>query len=146
MENNRRKPAPIVWLLILIVLVGVIFSISTRSSHSTSIAAASDHIAVDDVRIELHSPTITHYALQESEFILSITSDKDVELINPSIKLEMLHMDCGIVSSKLSATSLASYSVSAAPLMKGVWVATASFQLEDHEDDVLQLHYTFEVL
>lgn len=146
MDNKRRMPAPTLLLIILIVLLGIIFSLSARSSHSSSIAEASDHLTIDDATIKLYSSTPAHHALQESEFILSITSDDIVELINPTIKLEMLQMDCGIVSSKLSTSSPAMYSVNAAPLMKGVWVATASFQLEGHTDDVLQLHYTFEVL
>jgi len=148
MENKRRKPAPALLLAILIIVVGIIFSLTARSSQSSAIAEASDHLTLDDIIIELHSPTPTHHALQESEFILSINAndDKTIELINPTIKLEMLHMDCGIVSSSLSSTSQATYSVSAAPLMKGTWVATASFQLEGQSDEVLQLYYRFEVL
>lgn len=146
MENTRRKTSPLLILLALILAIGVLYSWSARSNDTAVFAEASDHITIGDIDIDLVSTTSTHYALQESEFMLQITSVTQVELIEPVIKLEMLHMDCGIVSSSLSADSDTSYRVAAAPLMPGKWVATASFQLKGQPDEILQLYYPFEVL
>ncbi|MFC6331060.1 hypothetical protein ACFP56_00380 [Paenibacillus septentrionalis] len=150
--NSKGLSTPLLLLVLLLLLIGILFTALSKPSLSSAAIEASQSITLEHMTIAISSPTLEHHALQHSEFVLQLTStlpgDKSdaPKLINPSIQLEMLHMDCGIVTSRAKADTPFHYSASAAPLMKGVWVATATFQLEGHTDEVHQLHYTFEVL
>jgi len=158
MSMTNSKPTttglstPLLLLVLLLLLIGVLFTALPKPSISSAAIEASQSIHLDHNTIHISSPTLEHHALQNSEFVLELTSNSDAaqpdapKLINPTIQLEMLHMNCGIVTSRAEADTPFLYSTSAAPLMKGVWVATAAFQLEGYGDDVFQLQYTFEVL
>lgn len=79
----------------------------------------------------------------------AITTEPSLRLLNPVIELQMLNMDCGTVTTKMLGSSSASYTAQAAPLMKGTWLATATFQLETNgqsgEGEIVKLYYQFEV-
>lgn len=147
-------------LLVLLFIVTVLLFLVSSSSTTHSRALSSSYIT-EDYTIELISPDHLHHALQNSDFLLQITpasnavannndspsSDKPQPKLNsPVITLHMLHMSCGTVTSIAQETSAGSYLAEAAPLMKGSWVATATFELEGTNDQTIVLSYPFEVL
>jgi len=160
--NTRARGIRTLILLVFLFLAAVLIFVVTNSSttHSTSLSRSYIN---EEYTIELTSSNDRHYALQNSEFALNIipvsdlsnseskgdgssSNDKSqLELINPVITLQMLQMDCGTVSAIPQASSSTTYHAEAAPLMKGIWVATATFALAEDADQTIVLSYQFEV-
>ncbi|GIP14664.1 hypothetical protein J40TS1_03060 [Paenibacillus montaniterrae] len=144
--DRRRSSLLLILLALLLAAACLIVMLTSRSSLQSLELPSS--IETEHYTIELSSPSKTHQALAYSEFELNITGsdEQQIELLKPVITLEMLHMDCGTVSAELLSSSTTRYSAQAAPLMKGVWVATATFQLANTDSDTITLHYQFEVI
>jgi NAD/NADP transhydrogenase beta subunit len=164
-NNVRSKVVRSLTLLMMLAVVACLIVILTNLSSSHTISLTNSY-ASKHYTIALNSTSESHHALQNSEFTLRIsaisaatTSDipyaehatsTDVqqpllELINPVITLQMLSMNCGTVTTVPFSSSPATYNAEAAPLMKGIWVATATFELEEASDEVIVLSYQFEV-
>lgn len=59
------------------------------------------------------------------------------------VTLDMLTMDCGTIEFNLSLNEQGQYEGEGIPVMKGVWVATAT--IVDNEDEASKLSFLFDV-
>lgn len=172
-------------LALLLIAAGLLMLLTSRSSSQD--LALSSSITTGSYTIELLSPEESHYALENSRFVLQISdvnsavqanvvavtasevaSDASSDavsavvaaaatataqsprLLHPIIQLQMLNMDCGTVTTEAISSTPSTYSAEAAPLMRGAWLATATFQLEASNGqsgagEVVRLYYQFEV-
>lgn len=145
---------------ILLAICLVTFISNNSRSH---VQSHNSSIITNQYFIELYSASEQHHALVNSEFELRISplsaeasavhaqneqaAVSQLHLQKPIITLQMVNMNCGIVKAELLPDDFGHYRATVAPLMKGVWLATAAFQLE-HDDakKSISLSYLFEVL